>query len=514
MLTVAHGWLRCAMNVVLVHPYINVREKSIALTEPLGLVCLATYLEREFKEINVTILDLYAKGANRPVFKNNYYTKGIDDEDIIKEELNKLKPDIVGLTCCFTGYFQEALDVARITKKFFQNIPIVFGGAHATLEAEKILRDNHFIDYIVRNEGEITFAEFVRAIKDKLPVDAIAGLCYRSADNTVVVNPPRALIENLDVLPIPDRRFIDMEFYKYSNYKASLFSRKSPTATIMTSRGCPYECIFCCTKNMWKRKWRPIGLSKVFEEIDLLKREYGIREFVILDDQFILKKDRVYDFCDHFINEKSNIIFSNNAGISTWLADDDDLLVNMRKAGFYKITLPIESANPETIKFIRKTVDLSQIETLVKKANKLGYWTGAFFVVGFPYETREQIMETISYAYNSDLDFAHFFVAQPYIGTELYEICKKEGLLGAEDVPATCIFEGWHDTLHLKSREINEIANGASKKWLCHKLFYYLKPNNFWNCFLPKFKRPDDFCYGLKVFGRLFKEKIKRVLCV
>lgn len=500
------------MNIVLIHPYIVVRETNIALTEPLGLISLATYLKQVFgEEVNVSILDLYAMGADTLKPKGDLYVKGVDEEARIHEELKRLKPDLIGVTCCFTGYFGEALDVVAMSKRLFPSVPTVMGGAHATLEARSVLRDNPSVDYVVCNEGEITLADLVRALRGELSVESINGLCFRGPDNSIVVNAPRELIADLDVLPIPDRSFIDMEHYKRWNHRFFNFSRKRPVATVITSRGCPFECIFCCTKNLWRRRWRPRSLDSVFKEIEMLVAEYGIREIMILDDQFIMKKERVYEFCDYFIERKLGIAISNIAGISTWLADDDELLIKMRKAGFYKITLPIETGNAETMKFIRKPVDLEQVEKLVAKANRYGYWTGAFFIIGFPYETREQIMETISYAYNSELDFAHFFVAQPYIGTELYEIYEKEKLL-KDDAQGTHIFAAWHDTLEMSAKELNEIQERASRGWLAHKFRFYLRPRNIFRSLGPKIKKPADFRYSFGILWMLMSRKIKGIL--
>jgi len=408
------------------------------------------------------------------------YVKGIDDEAQIYTEMSKAKPDIIGITCCFTGYFAEALEVAAMAKRLYPSVPIVIGGAHATLDAKSILRDNSFVDFIVCHEGEITLEQLVRSLRGELPIESVDGLCFRASDNSVVANPARKLISDLDILPIPDRKFIDMEFYKRYNHRLFNFSRKKPIATIMTSRGCPYKCVFCCSKNMWKRQYRSRGLAQVFKEIEMLVSEYGIREICILDDQFIMKKERIYEFCDYFISDdkkgnKLGIALSNIAGISAWLADDDILLDKMRKAGFYKMTVPIETGNAETLKFIQKPIDLEQIGRLITKANKLGYWTGAFFIIGFPYETKEQIMDTVNFAYNSEVDFAHFFVAQPYIGTELYDIFQQEQLLGKETIPGTFIFHGWHDTLKMTADELNEIQSKASRGWIAHKFFFYLK---------------------------------------
>ncbi|MEK8019390.1 MAG: radical SAM protein [Candidatus Parabeggiatoa sp.] len=505
------------MNIILIHPYIVVRHLDIHMSEPLGLVSLATYLKQIFgNEINVSILDLYAMGAENPKRKGNMYVKGINDEAQIHAEISQAKPDLIGITCCFTGYFAEALEIAAMAKRLYPAVPIVMGGAHATLEAKSILRDNAFVDFIVCHEGEITLEHLVRSLRDKLPIESVEGLCFRASDNSVVENPPRKLISDLDILPIPDRQFIDMAFYKKYNHQLFNFSRKKPIATIMTSRGCPYKCVFCCSKNMWKRRYRARGLEQLFKEIEMLVSEYGIREICILDDQFIMKKERIYEFCDYFIDEnkkgnKLDIALSNIAGISAWLADDDILLDKMRKAGFYKMTVPIETGNAETLKFIQKPIDLEQIGRLITKSNKLGYWTGAFFIIGFPYETKEQIMETVDFAYHSEVDFAHFFVAQPYVGTELYDIFQQEQLLSKETIPGTFIFQGWHDTLKMTADELNDIQAKASRGWVAHKLFFYLKPKNFLNSLLPKFKTLADFRYSLGVFWMLMSRSIKGI---
>ncbi|MDM8517350.1 radical SAM protein [Desulfobacterales bacterium HSG16] len=501
------------MNIVLIHPFIQVRDTNIYLSEPLGLISLATYLQQVFgEEIQVSILDLYAMGAGIPKLKGEVYVKGIDDKHIIQEELKKLHPDLIGIGCCFSGYFTEALDVAQMAKEICPSVPIVMGGAHATLEARSILQETTYLDFIVCNEGEVTLEYLVRVLRGEISVKSVDGLCFRDTDNTVVMNPPRQFIENLDILPIPDRTFIDMEYYTRTNHKQFYFSRKKPIATIMTSRGCPYECVFCCSKTLWRRRWRPRSLDKVFEEIEMLVSNYGIREFCILDDQFILNKKRIYAFCDYFIDRNIDIAFSNIAGLSIWLADDDELLIKMRRAGFYKLTLPIESGNPEILRFIRKNIDLEQASRLVKKANQLGYWTGAFFIIGFPHETREQIMQTIAFAYNSQLDFAHFFVAQPYIGTELYDIYRKEDLLKKESMKGTFIFGAWHDTLELKADELNAIQINASRGWMLHKLLFYLHPKNFWNCFLSKFRTFADIRYSFRVLAMLTHRNLSTIL--
>ena len=238
------------MNIVLINPFITAHEPNVYLTEPLGLVCLASYLKQVFVDkIQVSILDLYALGAMTPRQKNNLYVLGIDDDKYIMKAFHLLSPDLIGITCNFTAYAMDSFEVAAISKKILPRVPIVMGGAHATIEAESILKNNDYIDYVIRNEGEITLEYLVRALQGEHTIESVDGLTYRNPDKTVVSNQGRKLISDLDILPIPDRSFIDIERYKYFNKKCVWYVRQEPVATIMTSRGCPYNC--CDTIFQW-----------------------------------------------------------------------------------------------------------------------------------------------------------------------------------------------------------------------------------------------------------------------
>ncbi len=508
------------MNIVLIHSYIKVKEIETYLSEPLGLLCLATYLDKVFKDqIKVSILDLYALGAANPKQVGQFFCLGIDDEHFIKEELEKLNPDLIGIHCNFTAYAQDSLELASMVKNSFPNTPIVIGGAHPTTEAESILRDNPCVDFVVRGEGEITLEQLIRALRGEHSIETVAGVSFRTSkqtnkslsSRTIVSNSPRELIKNVDILPIPDRKFIDMERYKFLNKECLWYTRKEPIATIMTSRGCPYNCIFCSTNIVWERRWRPFSLEKVFEEIELLISEYGIREIVINDDQFMTKKSRVHEFCDYFIKRDLDLSFWYESGTSTWLVDEE-LLEKMRRAGFYALRFPIESGCEATLKFIRKPVNLRKTKELIVKANKLGYWTSANFIIGFPYETRDEIMKTIRYAYDSALDYSFFFIAKPNAGSDLYGIFKKEGLFDKNINRASHYYRSDYDTTTMTADELDKILAEASERWFIHKFFFYLKPKNFYTHFLPKLKSLDDFRYFFKTLRVMFRKKVIPIL--
>lgn len=298
-------------------------------------------------------------------------------------------------------------------------------------------------------------------------------------------------------------RYIDMEKYKNFNKETIWYVRKEPVATIMTSRGCPYNCVFCSTKVVWTRRWRHRSLESVFEEIKMLNEDYGIREFVINDDQFMTRKKRIHQFCDYFIENKMDISFSVDAGISIWLVDKE-LLVKMKKAGFYSLRFPIESGCKKTLEYVNKPVDLDKTKVLIEEANRLGFWTSSNIILGFPYETKEEIKESIQYVYDSALDFTSFGVAKPNAGSNMYEDFKQEGLLELAVVRGSDFYRSDYDTRNMTAKELTEIVNKASSDWFIHKFFFFLKPRYFYNYFLPKIKSIEDFRYFLKVCRTMF----------
>jgi len=499
------------MNIVLIHPFIKVREVDTYLSEPLGLLCLASYIEETFKQdVNISILDLYALGARNPKKDGDFYCLGIDDESTISIELNKLAPDLIGITCNFTAYAKDTLEVAQLIKRNFPAVPIVIGGAHPSIEGAAMLRQSPAIDYVVKGEGEITFANLIRHLRGEMAKEAVNGLAYR-VDGKVVFNPPQELLDDLDVLPIPDRKYIDVEAYKYFNKETVWYVRNEPVATIMTSRGCPYDCVFCSTKVVWERNWRPRSLELVFREIEILVERYGIREIVINDDQFMTQKKRVMAFCDYFIEKRYDLSFTVDAGISPWLVNKE-MLKKMRQAGFYSLRFPIESGCEKTLKYVKKPVKLDKTRELITEANRLGFWTSSNIIIGFPYETREDALESIAYVYDSALDFTSFLIAKPNAGSDMYDDFKKNGFLEIKVVRGSDFYRSDYDTMYLSAKDLNDLINSASGKWFMHKAWFYANPLNFYRNLLPKIRSYRDFRYFIKVFGTLFKRKVIPIL--
>lgn len=492
------------MKILLIHPYISSNNRFTVLTEPIGLLCLASYMEESGYEVE--ILDLYARGVDSIVKRGKLYTKGVSDKPTIIQLVRGYRPDLIGITCNFTEYAPDAFELAKLIKSNI-NVLLVIGGAHVSMDAEDTLRQNEAIDVVVRGEGEIVFKRLIEAVECGRTFDNIEGITYKNNKGEIISNPKQTLIKDMDTLPIPDRSKIPMNIYLRTNSMALQFIKKEPVATIMTSRGCPFNCIFCSSKAMWERKWRPRSPEKVLEEIEALVTDFGVNEVAIYDDQFIVDKRRVERLCDLLIERKLDISLSIPSGTSVWLAGEK-LLKKMKRAGFYRLCFPIETGNENTMKFIKKPINLKDTKKLIKIANRIGFWTQGNFIIGFPYESKEEIRSTIKYAYDSGLDYAFFYIAQPCAGSEMYEIFKKEGLL-MNIARLSNVERAGYDTKTMKAHELQFIRNRASSWYLPRKLLTYMNPINFYNMLLPKLSSIDDIRYALKIFIKIIKKAFR-----
>ena len=283
------------MNLLLINPYCTTNNpKRTYPLEPLGLISIATYLNENInqtneqgkiqnEEIKVAIYDAHLEGPKKSIETKRGYKSGATDKQIL-DHLRDYKAEIIGITNNYTSQLQDVLDLCKLIKISFPKTKIIIGGAHATIDHKELIKEPN-IDYIVIGEGEITFTELINAIIQKKNITEIQGITYKS-ENNIKLNDKRQLIQNLDSLPIMDRSLINFKEYLYhspTNYYSTL---NIPIGTIITSRGCPFRCVFCSTQKVWENKWRSRSVNNIFEEIVELVKEYGVKEISFQDDQF------------------------------------------------------------------------------------------------------------------------------------------------------------------------------------------------------------------------------------
>ena len=490
------------MKVMLIYPPITVfgADPTIpSIVQPLGLAYVAGYLEKE--GIQVKILDARGLSGERVIKDPKSALYGLSNAEIIKEIENE-KPDVIGISCMWTAYSGDAHRIAGLVKKYKKDLPVIFGGAHASQFYEMVLRDDN-VDIVVIGEGEATCTEVLKRIKEGISFEDVKGIAYRTTDKRIVKNPPRIPIKDLDTIPFPARHLLDMNIY-LDKTKKGKFAMRSPSIPMITSRGCPQKCIYCTIHSVWGNSWRGRSPKNVVDEIEMLQLNYGIKEVYWMDDSAGVHKSRLIAICDEIIRRKLDVKWTTPNGIAHWTLDES-ILDKMKQAGCYRITFGIESGNTEMRKFIGKPFDLKQAQRLIRYANKIGMWTICTFIIGFPYETREAVNDTIQFAIDSDTDMAVFYLLCPHPTSRVYEIFKKEGLLNLDHVLDPSISLSDEDfaklgellgqkglkTKYFTSEELENILTEAYNRFFKARFRSFLNPIRI----LRKVKSIEDFQY-------------------
>lgn len=410
----------------------------------------------------------------------------------------------------YSIHYIDVIAIARLVKRISKDIKIVLGGNHATTFVQTILTEPS-LDFIVRQEGEITFYELCKAIlSESNNFKDIRGLSFKDNNGDIIHNQGRELIKNLDELPPVDYSLIEVK--KYVDSVSNDYIMRSPSMGIITSRGCPCRCVFCTVKAVWGRTWRGKSVSRVIGEIESLYNNYGIREFSFLDDSVSLDKERWNKICDEIIRRKIDIKWTTPNGIAHWTLDKPTLK-KMKQAGCYRITFGIESGSEETRKFIGKPYSLSQAKDLIRYANRIGMWTICTNIIGFPYETKEAINETIKFAKKSDTDFATFYLLAPNYASDVYSYFEKEGLFNFNlaftndnfneqeyDAAIRILNDGGFPTKHFTADELKKIQIKAYRSFIIHRALSYLTILPL----LKKVRSGEDLRYTLKLLFKGF----------
>lgn len=420
------------MKVLLINPPFQ-RLKGIAHTYfPLGLGYLCADLSRD-NRINAMVynaetpdlsehLPFHVKYQDMLKLHRNYIYALQNNKHYVWKEvyrvIQEFNPDLIGLSI-MTAKYSSAIEIAQIAKSINNNYKVVCGGPHPTIDPEGVLQ-NPGVDFVVRGEGEETLKELVDltiqhkdTFQEKL--SSVDGLSYKS-DSRIYHNRERKLIENLDDLSFPAR---DKLFFGHRYLPSSW-------GDMITLRGCPFRCGYCGAHNTWHYKVRYREPLKVLEEINTVIAQYNTREFYFWDDNFTLDRERTLELCQ--------LITQNNIRISwgcTTRVDllDDSTVKELKQAGCTLISIGIETASPRMLTSIHKDITIEKIYSAIGLLDKYGLKYEAFFMLGFPEETEEDIEQTFSFMQRLNKAKICFSIFTPYPGTEQYEIAKRHNLI-------------------------------------------------------------------------------------
>lgn len=415
------------MKILLVYPPVTLHRNDAnpsSKSALIGLGYIAAMLEKN--KYDVKILDCIPNSDYRITINKDYKRSGLSDIDI-KKQIIDFDPEIVGVSCMYTSYLHDAHNIAHLSKECDKNIFVVFGGSHASTFPNEVMKDNN-VDCVVIGEGDYTMPEIADRIDKNQTLSGINGIFHRSNKKIIKEN-PRDFIINLDELPFPAWHLLDKDILMNESVK-SPFPIRPPAGPMITSRGCPGDCYFCSVKKMFGRRWRKRSPNNIVDEIEFLQKE-GFREIHFIDDNFSANASRVNKICDEILRRRINIKWTTPTGIAYWTLNEK-LLKKMKKSGCYRLTFGIESGDEYTRKVIKKTYSLNKAKEVISYSNKIGLWTAATFILGFPHENKDQIERTINVSKWLGLDFAVFYLLNPQPGTEVYDIFKEQNLFNLD----------------------------------------------------------------------------------
>jgi radical SAM superfamily enzyme YgiQ (UPF0313 family) len=395
-------------------------------------------------------------------------SQGVSSEDLIAI-IRDYEPDIVGLTAT-TPVYENAKLLGGLIRKQFPGLPLGIGGAHSTVVGKTVLEECPCFDFQVCGEGERSILEIIKAVSSGASFAGIEGVIYR-VNGGVAENPRRTLIENLDELPFPARHLLDSSLYRHS-LPGKGFARYG---TVFTSRGCPFQCVFCSQHTMFGRKMRWHGIPRVIEELKQMIDGLGISHIIVMDETLTLNKKRTLELCEAIKAEGLNFTWE---GWTHASAVDEELLLAMKAAGLIRLSFGIESGDPEILKRIKKNVTLEQILRAYKIAAAAGIETRGSAMLGHPFETRKTAWRTIRFARGiKECLQLYLNVACPYPGTELYD-CAVSGVGGMRLLTNDYSrYKRYGDPVI----EVNDLSSRDLKRLqTIGLLYFYLTPRRLW----------------------------------
>jgi len=389
--------------------------------------------------------------------------KDMDEEEYLKN-IKEFSPHLL-ITELTTISLEEDLNLLKNIKEKI-GTKIVLVGNYPTVEDEKLLAENDFIDFILRQEYEITAKELVDALMNNKSLNNILGLSYK-INNQIIKNEERPLLQDLDYLPYPDREDFPASLYPD-------FTIYSPCINLIASRGCPGGCIYCQERHIMYNSpmYRKRNPAKIVDEMQYLKEKYGARQFYFDDQSFTVNNEYTQEICQEIIKRKINI---------PWTCMGDAMFVKqetlelMAKAGCIGMKFGVESSDPQILKTIDKPFSPERAKEVVKWCKKSGIRTHATFIVGLPGSTKETVERDMRYLDELRPFTAQVAIATPYPGTPFYKWAQENGYLITSDLSQ---YDGMGQSVisypHFPKEEIEKIYKKFLKKVSRQKLSHFL----------------------------------------
>jgi anaerobic magnesium-protoporphyrin IX monomethyl ester cyclase len=360
--------------------------------------------------MNLALLATIAKNGGHEAFIIDGAIDNLSVEQLVDETLAQ-KPDIIGLTT-YTPFFHVQVEFAKAIKAKAPNMPIIIGGSHATIVKDKALLP--CFDYVFAGEAEEHFVGLLNQIESGGDLSEIDGLIWRDGDEARI-NKTATFNGNFDDLPFPDRSLI-----KYEKYSLGTLHGRHRFSLVQTTRGCPWKCIFCASKELNTTRILRRSPESVVEELKVAVNDYGIKHVYFVDDVLTFKKEHILKVCD--LIEKEGLKFTWESSTRANLVDDA-LIKRMAECGLIRLSLGLESVDPEIRDIMNKKVPLHYYSEANRIMNKYGVEVLNSVMIGLPGETRDTVRSLLQFLRESrDIKQANLAVAVPYPGTEFHRM--------------------------------------------------------------------------------------------
>lgn len=459
-----------------------------AVSLPIGIGTLAGYLLS--KKRQAAILDELIHPFQETSHQLSDYIK------------RARKPYIFGISS-LTLSIGRSFEIAQLLKKRFPDSKVILGGIHASALPDEALNTGN-VDIVVRGEGEETLLLLYDIIKNGESYSGVEGISFKE-NGSIRHNPDRPLLQELDQIPRFPYELFDPDQYNFD--------------FVISSRGCPYDCIFCSQRIISGRKYRFRSCEKVVEELDLLINTYHQTSISFLDDDFFVNRDRVKALTEsiiaHGLNTKANFGCQARADHVT-----EEILEYVEAAGFTFIGLGMETGSEKLMTILNKKETVKTNIAAVQLIKRFGLHVNASFLFGIPSETHEERFKTYMLAKKLNLDFAKFNNLVPYPGTELFTIAEKEGTLNIEENwknfnSVGGVVEGVFSRDRLPYVPSTSSEKKLRKDLVRANLYFYI--SNLFSLFVPEkgnpgwfllperwYLRPKEYYYLVKLAAKVF----------
>ncbi len=427
------------MKVLLINPISDMPYPVL----PLGLAYIAAYLRKH--GIEVQIIDAWA------------WRYSLSQ---LQEKVSAAAGEIIGITVN-TPTYEQARETIKACRRAAPQAVIVLGGPHPSALPRQILRECPEADITVQGEGEIVMLNICRALEKGQDLLKLAGIAFRR-DGGVIATGQAPEVADLDSLPPPARELFSLN--KYQTHPP--YGRKNPYGTMVTQRGCSFQCTYC-SKTVFGRRLRLRSVENVLSEIFAMTEELGIREIHFYDDIFTVNKKWIHDFCSRLNKVCPELSWSCTTRVDLV---DEEMLREMAEAGCWMISYGVESGSQKILDSVKKGYRLEQVREAFALTKKAGIRTIAYYMIGFPADNEATIKETVDFVVSLKPDFASLGIGVLLPGSPLYAAGRGEGEEGSSREDAlqmTPLSEGKYQLMSdsMSREQLEELAKWATKRF-------------------------------------------------